>query len=99
MASEARPVADVLYGAVRYALDRVQADPEFRYHMLLTETFDRLMAAESAYLGRSIVEVRQARQSVPEHIQLIEARCSEDRERVRMLERLLLENGIEIPRR
>jgi hypothetical protein len=59
--STERPVAEVLYEAIRYALNRAQTDPEFRWHMLHTETFERLCAAEAAFTGTPIEVVRDVR--------------------------------------
>lgn len=40
-----------LLDAVRYALRRVQTDPGFAYHMLHTETMERLVRAVAATTG------------------------------------------------
>lgn len=73
----------LLYDAVRYALNRVQTDPEFRWHMLHTETFERLVLAESAYTGRPKEEVSEARMQdrQPEYRRRDRARCDLDRDR------------------
>lgn len=89
----------LLYDAVRYALNRVQTDPEFRWHMLGTETFERLVTAEAAHTGRTEDDVREARMQdrQPEYRRRDRARCDLDRDRVAELEALLEEHGIDVP--
>jgi hypothetical protein len=96
----ANTLPETLYSAVRYALDRVQTDPDFRYHMSGTETLDRLIKAEAAFLGRPEEEVREKRQAdlQPKHRRR-EAACALNHDRVRELERLLERNGIDVPDR
>jgi hypothetical protein len=50
-----------LYRAVAYALSRVQTDPDFRYRMLLTETYQRLLEAEAAYLDEPVAATTERR--------------------------------------
>lgn len=50
-----------LYEAIRYALDRGQSDPDFRYHMIGSETHERLIAAEALYLNEEPPTVRARR--------------------------------------
>jgi hypothetical protein len=94
------PLEATLYAAVRHALDRMQAQPEFRWHMLGTTTFDLLIEAEAAFIGRTVDEVRadRSRDLQPEH-RIREAECSVNRDRVRDLEGLLEEHGIAYPPR
>lgn len=100
IAAEPATAAAALYDAVRYALDRVQTDPEFRWHMTATETLDRLVAAEAAYLGRPREDIaaERANDRQPEHRRR-RAACSVNQERVLELELLLEEHGIDVPRR
>jgi hypothetical protein len=95
-----KEVTELLYDAVRYALNRVQTDPEFRWHMLGTEAFDRLIRAEAAYTGRSEHDVRADRETdrQPDYRRRRPA-CALDRGRVRDLEILLEENGVAVPER
>lgn len=88
----------LLYGAVRHALDRVQLDPEFSYHMLGTETFTRLVRAEATFTGRSEDEVRKAREvdKQPKHRRR-KPDCARNRDRVHQLEELLEEHDIDLP--
>lgn len=52
--------------AIKYALDRVQTDPDFAYYMLHTATHEKLVAAEASILGKDpakhIKERREDRQ-------------------------------------
>jgi len=91
-------VRQVLYDAVRYVLNRAQNDPEFRWHMLMTEAHTRLIRAEAAHLGRTEQDVREAREKdlQSEHGKRA-ADCYINRQRVRDLERSLEQNGIAIP--
>lgn len=86
--------------AVCHVLNRVQTDPEFRWHMLHTESFDRLVKAEAASSGSSEVEVRRRREAdlQPEYRKR-RPECAVNRDRVRELEMLLDNNGIEVPGR
>ena len=45
------PIEDKLYAAVRYTLNRVQTDVDFRYYMLDSEAHRLLVEAEAAHLG------------------------------------------------
>jgi hypothetical protein len=85
----------VLYEAVRYALDRVQTDPEFRWHMLATETFRRLVKAEAKHLGKPEDEVRRLREvdAQPDYRKR-RAECAINRDYVRRLQGCLEEHGI-----
>jgi hypothetical protein len=89
----------VLYDAVRHVLNRVQTDPEFRWHMLHTESLDRLIKAEAAHKGVPEQEVRAKRERdlQPEYRKRL-PECSVNRERVRTLELLLEDNGIPLPK-
>lgn len=91
-------IAQMLYGAVRHVLNRVQTEPEFRWHMLGTESLDRLVRAEAAFTGRSEQEVRAERETdrQPDYRRR-RAECAHNRDRVRDLEALLEEHGIEPP--
>ena len=44
--------------AIAYALGRVCREPEFAYHMLFTETLDRLIRAHALIEGRDSQAVR-----------------------------------------
>lgn len=92
--------AALLYDAIKYTLNRMQMEPEFRWHMLDTETFARLTTAEAAYLGRDVDEVRALRERdlQPEY-RVREPECVVNRDRVRDLEGLLEAHGIEYPPR
>jgi hypothetical protein len=91
-------VTQLLYDAVRYALSRAQTDPEFRWHMLGTETFARLIRAEAAYTGRSEQDVRAERETDRQPVYRRRTpECQINRSRVRELERLLEEHGIDAP--
>lgn len=97
LADEQRKVA-ALYDAVRYMLGRVQIEPEFRFHMLHTEAFDQLCRAEAAVTGRSADEVsRQRSQDLQPEYRKRRPWCETERARVRELELLLEEHGIEVP--
>jgi len=48
---------DVAKDAVAYALRRVGTDPEFRWHMIGTETLDRLCKAYAALTDRTSEDV------------------------------------------
>lgn len=56
-----RPELSHAYDAVRYLLDRIQTDPDLRYHMLHTQAMALLCAAEASHLGKSWVEVLNLR--------------------------------------
>lgn len=73
--------------AVTYLLDRIQVDPELRYHMLGTEAMERLIAVEATATGRSIEDVRFSRERdlQPFHRRR-SARCLDDQARVYLLE-------------
>lgn len=88
---------ETLYEAVFYVLNRAQTDPEFRWHMLDTEAFSKLIEAEAAFSGRDPKEVRAARERdlQPVHRRR-DAECSLNRERVHEYRRLLEENGINV---
>lgn len=94
------PLEVTIYESVRYALYRAQTDPDFRWHMMGTETFDRLIKAEAAFLGRTEDEVRtdRSRDLQPEYRKR-KPECSVNRDRVRDLEGLLEEHGIDYPPR
>ena len=94
MAIDERTAA-LLLDAVQYALNRAQTDPEFRWHMLGTETMDRLVKAEAAALGEPVAEVMAKRETdaQPEYRRR-RAECSINRDRVRLLEGLLEDHGI-----
>lgn len=96
--SQAPGIAEKLYGAIRHVLNRSQTDPEFRWHMLGTESMERLIAVEAEYLGKDPAEVKQQREEdrQPPHRKR-RAECACNRYRVRDLERLLESNGIEYP--
>lgn len=93
-------LSTVLYDAISYTLNRVQTEPEWRWHMLLTETFERLVRAEAAYTGRPEEEVMSERMvdCQPEYRRR-RAECAVNRERVRVLELLLEEHGVDVPPR
>jgi hypothetical protein len=50
-----------LYDAVRYALNRGQTDPDVAHLVLGSEMHERLIAAEAAYLGEPVQDVRERR--------------------------------------
>lgn len=52
----------VVADAIRYALTRSQTDTDFRYHMVATETFARLVRAEAAILQLPVADVYRARE-------------------------------------
>lgn len=89
-----------LYEAVRHTLYRAQTVHEFRWHVLGTETFDRLIKAEAAFTGRTEDDVRadRSRDLQPEYRKR-KPECSVNRYRVRDLEGLLEEHGISYPPR
>lgn len=68
---------DAAKGALEYALRRVGNDAEFAYHMLFTETLDRLVNAYAPMDGRNAAEVRcelmERAKALPE------SRCAADR--------------------
>ena len=94
------PDPEGLYGAIRHVLNRAQTDPEFRWHMLDTESMAKLIAAEAAYLGHDLEETTRKRSedAQPEYRKR-RPECACNRDRVRDLELLLEQNGIEIPPR
>lgn len=47
--------------AVKYLLDRVQTDPDLYYHLVDSEAWEQLTAAEAALLGVDVKEHRSAR--------------------------------------
>ncbi len=52
----------LLYRAVKYALDRSQTDPDFRWVCGWgTEAFHRLCNAEAAYLDKPLEEIERQR--------------------------------------
>lgn len=55
--------------AVKYLLDRIQHDVDLRWHLVGTQAFHLLCAAEAAYLGDSVeaVEGRRSIDLTPEH--------------------------------
>lgn len=85
--------------AVLHVLRRVQTDPEFRYHMLHTESFDLLCGAIAPSLGLSFEEVKDlySEDRQPEY-QRRDAQCWLDRKRVQelelQLEELASESGL-----
>lgn len=50
-----------LYAGIRYALTRVQTDPDVGYLVLGSEMHDRLIVAEAAYFGEREGDVRERR--------------------------------------
>lgn len=76
--------------ALLHIIRRLQVDAEFRYHMMDTESLDRVVDAYAAITGQSIGDVMGAiRASRPS----CDARCAIDRDRVHDLERKLEERG------
>lgn len=56
------PTTEMLYAAVKHALDRSQVDPDFGYYCgPFTETYELLCAAEAAHLGRPVDEIKRWR--------------------------------------
>lgn len=56
------PIADKMYEAIKYALDRQQLDADFGYEAGWgTETFYHLVRAEAAYLGEPLTAVETRR--------------------------------------
>lgn len=94
------PMEVTLYEAVRHALYRMQTEPEFRWHMLGTETFERLVKAEAAFTGRSEDEVKADRsRDLQPAYRRRKSECSVNRDRVYDLEGILEQNGIDYPPR
>jgi hypothetical protein len=53
---------ETLYRAVKYALDRTQTDPDFRWVCGWgTEAFHRLCVAEAEHLGKPLEEIEKTR--------------------------------------
>lgn len=106
MANE-QGIAERLYGAVRHVLNRAQTDPEFRWHMLGTESMEKLVAVEAEYLGKDPAELMEKRsEDAQPAYRKRRAWCAQDKDKVGELERrveeleLLLErHEIEIPQR
>jgi len=44
--------------AVNYVLQRIRVDADLRYHMLYTEAFARLCAAEAVRVGKTVEEIK-----------------------------------------
>ena len=86
-----------LYGAVRYVLNRMQTDPEFRWHMDHTEAYAQLVAAEAEYVGMTPEAVREAREKGEYRGRRSD--CQANKDRVRTLEALLDEHRIVYPER
>jgi len=64
LTSEASHLVDLiekLVGAVTWTLNRAQTDPDFRDMMVLTESHDRLCAAEAVVLGQPAEQVLERR--------------------------------------
>jgi len=55
--------------AIRYLLDRIQVDPDLRWHMLGTESFALLCRAEAAFTGvpEDQVQARREADRQPAH--------------------------------
>lgn len=64
--------------AIEYALERVCRDPEFAYHMLFTETLNRLIRASARISGRDPVLVRK--EIMKRTAELPQSRCAADKE-------------------
>jgi hypothetical protein len=93
-------MSEILYDAVRYVLNRAQIDPEFRWHMLGTESMDRLVNAEAKYLRRDPQNVMAERcEDAQPSYRKREPDCKINRCRVRELEGILEAHGIELPTR
>jgi hypothetical protein len=50
------------HAAIQYVLRRAQTDPDFRYHMLLTEAHQQLIEAEAVFLGEEVATVKARRE-------------------------------------
>lgn len=84
--------------SIAYALSRVQTDPDFRWHMMHTETMARLVHAEAVFTGESEEEVMKRRQEWGrKSMSPADAQLPKARERIELLERLLDEKGIPLP--
>jgi hypothetical protein len=98
MANEDKtPLEKKLYSAIRYVLNRVQSDPEFRWHMDHTEAHAQLIAAEAEFVGMTVEAVMDARRKGEYHGRRSD--CAANRDRVRTLEALLDEHRIAYPER
>lgn len=53
------PRVEAARSAIAYAIRRVGNDPDFRYHMIGTETLDRFCRAHAALSGRTEEEVHE----------------------------------------
>ena len=82
--SEHTELEKTLYAAVKYALDRQQTDADFGYLCgPFTETYDRLVKAEAAFLGKPAADV-DARRS--KNLARREPRIEELQRRIEELE-------------
>lgn len=80
--------------AIRYALDRVQTDADFRWHMLDTQTMRLLVQAEAAIRGEEEEAVMQRRREwVRKHEDPL-GQLYRARERIERMEREFEARGI-----
>lgn len=80
--------------AVRYALDRVQTDADFRHHMLHTQTMRLMVHAEAMDRGEYEEVVMTRRQEWLRKHESPVAQLTEARQRIERLERALEARGI-----
>lgn len=70
--------------AVLYVLKRIQVDVDLRFHMLDTEAFARLCAAESQRIGKSPEQVR-------DQFAVLAPHCRHDKPRIQTLRQAIQE--------
>lgn len=83
--------------AIRYVLDRVQTDSDFRWVMMHTESMDRLVTAEAIILGVQKESHKESRQEDVRPANRPEPTIKRLRRRVEQLVSAMERNGISVP--